>query len=158
MNFYPHRTVDEQADRLPSELRAKYKATQIDRIVIDGKEILGYFEYSFLEEKSYKTQPVRSMDGTMESLDDISTFLTPRIIIKYNMMGIEDYRKLMSMLNDTKKNAHIVTCYDIVKDKRVTHEMYFAPTSMPIIYQQYLIALGVQEFTIELIGTNRPIN
>ena len=110
-----------------------------------------------MEEKSYSTQPVRSVDGTMESINDITTFLTPRIIIKYHMMDIEDYRKLMKKLNSTTKNAFRVTCYDIVKDKRVTHEMYFAPTSMPIIYQKYLQALGVQDFTIELIGTNRPI-
>ena len=28
---------------------------------------------------------------------------------------------------------------------------------MPIIYQQYLMALGIQEYTIELIGTNHKI-
>ena len=48
----------------------------------------------------------------------------------------------------------MVTCYDIVEDKRVTHEMYFAPPSMPIIYQKYLMALGIKEYSIELIGTN----
>ena len=68
------------------------------------------------------------------------------------MMHIDDYRKLMKLLKS--KNSFSVTCYDIVEDKRVTHEMYFAPPSMPIIYQQYLMALGVQEYTIELIGTN----
>jgi hypothetical protein len=32
--------------------------------------------------------------------------------------------------------------------------MYFAPPSMPVIYQQYLMAWGVQEFSLEMIGTN----
>ena len=152
--FYAKRSVYEQADRLPIELREAYLKTQLDRIEIDGEVINGYFEYSFLEEKSYATQPVRSISGEIVGIDDYETFLTPRIVIRYNMMGIDDYRRLMYALNDTKQNAHIVTCYDVVRDKRVTHEMYFAPTQMPIIYQQYLIALGIQDFTIELIGTN----
>jgi hypothetical protein len=152
MEFYAKRSVYEQANRLPLELREKYQETQLDRIEIDGEIIQGYFEYSFLEEKSYKTQPVRADDGTISDLDSYTTFLTPRIIIKYNMMGIEDYRKLMKLIKS--KNKFNVTCYDIVEDKRVTHEMYFAPPAMPIIYQQYLMALGIQEYTIELIGTN----
>jgi hypothetical protein len=68
------------------------------------------------------------------------------------MMHIDDYRKLMKLLKS--KNEFQVECYDIVEDKRVTHNMYFAPPQMPIIYQQYLMALGIQEYSIELIGTN----
>ena len=68
------------------------------------------------------------------------------------MMNIDDYRKLMKLLRD--KNSFNVSCYDIVEDKRVTHEMYVAPMQMPVIYQQYLKVLGIQEPTIELIGTN----
>jgi hypothetical protein len=153
MMFYTKRTVGEQALRLPSDSRGHYIATQLDRIKIDGEEILGYFEYSFLEEKSYKTQPERADDGSIPDLENYATFLTPRLIIRYNMMQIEDYRKLMKKLK--AKNVFTVECYDIVEDKRVVHEMYFAPPQMPIIYQQYLNALGVQEYTIELIGTNR---
>lgn len=154
--FYEKRTVQEQASRLPAEYREHYRNTQLDRIEIDGETIQGYFEYSFVEEKSYTVQPVRSNDGVIDDIDNYETFLTPRIIIKYNMMDIEDYRKLMKKLK-SKKNGFTVTCYDIVEDKRVTHEMYFAPPQMPIIYQKYLMALGVQEYTIELIGTNRPL-
>lgn len=153
MNFYANRTVEEQAERLPYQYRENYTSTQLDRIEIDGCEIHGYFEYSFMEEKSYMEQPVRSQDGSIENLDDYTTFLTPRLIIKYNMMNIEDYRTLMTFLKS--KNTFNVTCYDIVADRRVTHEMYFANPQMPIIYQRYLAALGVQDYTIELIGTNR---
>lgn len=160
MQFYPHRTVDEQASRLPRELRAAYKNRQLDRIKIsDGIktiELTGYAEYSYLEEKSYKTQPVRTQDGSIPEIEEYATFLTPRLIIKYNMMNIDDYRSLMKMLK--RKNAFNVTFYDVVEDKIVTHEMYVATPSMPIIYQQFLMALGIQEYVIELIGTNNPIN
>lgn len=157
MQFYTKRTVEEQANRLPLELREAYLNSQIDRITIsaNGKtvELTGYAEYSYHEEKSYKTQPIRTNDGKINEIEEYETFLTPRLIIKYNMMGIEDYRETMKLLKSS--NGFIVRCYDVENDKIATNEMYVAPTSMPIIYQQYLIALGIQEFSIELIGTNR---
>jgi hypothetical protein len=153
MQFYPKRTVEEQAERLPPSYQESYLNSKLDRIEIDGCEIHGYFEYSFMEEKSYMEQPTRSQDGSIENLDDYSTLLTPRLIIKYNMMNIDDYRTLMTFLKS--KNTFNVTCYDIVADRRVTHEMYFANPSMPIIYQRYLSVMGIKEYSIELIGTNR---
>lgn len=156
MNFYSHRTVEEQKNRLPEAFQAKYEVTQLDRIkLFDGEEVVelqGYFEYSFLEEKSYVVQPTRSIDGRIHGIDDYVTFLTPRIIIKYNMMHIDDYRMLMRKIKEN--NGIVVMCYDIVEDRIVKHEMYFAPPQMPIIYQKYLMALGIQEYSIELIGTN----
>lgn len=156
MQFYPHRTVEEQANRLPKELREAYKNSQLDRITIfDGTEeleITGYAEYSYLEEKSYKTQPVRTQDGVIQEIDEYATFLTPRLIIKYNMMHIDDYRSFMKMIS--KQNGFVVKCYDVVNDEIVRKEMYVATPSMPVIFQQYLMALGIQEYVIELIGTN----
>ena len=156
MNFYPHRTVEEQAERLPEELREAYKNSQIDRIrMFDGNkaiELTGYAEYSYLDEKSYKAQPVRSQDGAIEEIEEYATFLTPRLIVKYNMMGIDDYRSFMKMIKG--RNGFAVQCYDPVEDKIVTNEMYVATPSMPIIYQQYLAALGIKEYNIEMIGTN----
>lgn len=156
MKFYNKNTVAEQLRRLPSEYQSNYSKAQLDRISIDGEVIQGYFEYSFLEEKSYVEQPTRAIDGSIGNIDDIETILTPRLIIKYNMMHIDDYRILMKKLKS--KNSFNVTCYDIVEDKMVTREMYAAPTQMPIMYQQYLKVLGIQEFTLELIGTNNDYN
>ena len=156
MNFYSHRTVEEQKNRLPKAFQANYEVTQLDRIkLFDGNEVVevqGYFEYSFLEEKSYVEQPTRAIDGSIANIDDYVTFLTPRIIIKYNMMHIDDYRMLMRKIKEN--NGIVVMCYDVVEDKIVKHEMYFAPPAMPMIYQKYLMALGIQEYSIELIGTN----
>ena len=160
MQFYSKRTVDEQASRLPYELREAYRNSQIDRITIfDGKvelEITGYAEYSYLDEKSYKTQPIRTQDGVVAEIEEYATFLTPRLIVKYNMMGIDDYRAFMKMIKG--RNGFIIKCYDVVEDKIVRNQMYVATPSMPIIYQQFLIALGIQEYAIELIGTNALIN
>lgn len=160
MEFYAKRTVDEQAQRLPLEYRDGYKKSHLDRITMfngtQELEVTGYAEYSYLDEKSYKTQPVRTQDGAIQEIEEYATFLTPRLVIKYNMMGIEDYRSLMKKLKS--RNGFMVKCYDIVEDKIVKNEMYAAPSSMPRIYQQYLNALGIQEHVIELIGTNVPID
>ena len=155
IQFYPHRTVEEQKARLPQAFQSNYEATILDQVEIDGNIIRGYMEYSFMNEKSYFEQPTRSLNGSIENINTYATFLTPRLIIKYNMMNIQDYRNLMTLLQS--KNEFTVTCYDPVLNKRVTHLMYAAPTQMPIIYQQYLMALGVQEFSIELIGTNNGV-
>lgn len=153
--FYAKRTVEEQKNRLPSLFQSNYEATQLDRLEIDGNVFQGYFEYSYLAEKAYKTQPVRSNDGSIPDINQYATFLTPRLVIKYNMMDIEDYRRLMMLLQS--KNEFTVSFYDIVLDKRVTHKMYFATPQMPIIYQQYLKVMGIQEYNIELIGTNNDV-
>lgn len=153
--FYAKRTVAEQKNRLPQAFQQNYETTQLDRIEIDGNTFQGYFEFSFLSEKSYREQPVRSNDGSIPDINQYATFLTPRLVIKYNMMEIEDYRNLMTLLES--KNEFTVSCYDIVANKRVTHKMYAAPSAMPVIYQKYLNVLGIQECTIELIGTNNDV-
>ena len=153
--FYQKRSIKEQAQRLPSTYQDNYYSTQIDRVEIDGNTLQGYFEYSFLSEKSYREQPVRANDGSIPDINQYATFLTPRLIIKYNMMDVEDYRKLMLLLQS--KNEFTVTFYDIVLDKRVTHKMYAATPQIPAIYQRYLKVLGIQEYTIELIGTNNDV-
>lgn len=153
--FYHKRSVEEQKARLPQSFQSNYETTVLDQVEIDGNVIQGYMEYSFLEEKSYFEQPTRSLNGSTENINTYAVFFTPRLIIKYDMMHIDDYRKLMLLLQS--KNEFSVTCYDPVLDKRVTHYMYAAPTSMPVIYQQYLMALGVKEFSLELIGTNNGV-
>ena len=150
-----HYTVEQQKQRLPLYLQDFYETRQLDRIKIDGNEFQGYFEYSFIEEKTYVTPPERNGRGAIENLNAYSWFLTPRLVIKYNYMHINDYRNLMTLLNS--KNEFTVECYDIVKDKRVVHKMYHATPEMPSIHQRYLEVLGVKDYTVELIGTNTDI-
>lgn len=148
-------TIEQQANRLPSELREAYQTTLLDRIQIDGNEFSGYFEYSFIEEKTYEESPSRSLGGVIDNLNSYAVNFVPHITIKYNYMGIDDYRKLVTLLNS--KNEFTVTLYDIVANKRVSHKMYFATPSMPKIYQRLLQLEGVFDYTVELIGTNNEV-
>ena len=110
MKFYADRTVQEQKARLPQQFQEHYAKTQLDRIEIDGNIIRGYFEYSYLDEKSYFEQPTRSSNGAIENINSYASFLTPRIVIRYNMMHIDDYRKLMTLLQSKNEFTVIFTC------------------------------------------------
>lgn len=148
-------TIEQQANRLPSELRQAYLNTTLDRIQIDGNEFSGYFEYSFIEEKTYEESPSRSLGGVIDNLNSYAVNFVPHITIHYNYMGIDDYRRMVTLLNS--KNEFTVTLYDIVANKRVTHKMYFATPSMPKTYQRYLQMEGILDYAVELIGTNNEI-
>lgn len=145
-------TVDQQALRLPERLQEYYKSTQLDRVQIDGEEFSGFFEYTYLDEKTYFTEPSRSLDGTIENLNSYTSFLTAHLKMDYTYMQIEDYRRLMRLLNS--KNEFTVTAYDIVNDTRVTRKMYFATPNMPKVHTRYLQAKGILNYTVELIATN----
>lgn len=137
-----------------------YKADGIDKVIIDGNEFTDYGAFSFLWEKSYVKSPERSGDGTIGNLNSYATFVTPHLKIDFSMMSIDSYRVLMKLLYE--KNEHIVQCYDIVNNKFTTNNMYFSTEEMPKLWtiaralneEEWVELLGVQDYTVELIGTN----
>ena len=142
------------------ERKTAYKATGIDKVIIDGNEFTDYGAFSFLWEKSYVKSPERSGDGTISNLNSYATFLTPHLKIDFSMMSIDSYRRLMELLYS--KNEFVVSCYDIVKNIITTNKMYFATEEMPKLWtiaralngEEWVELLGVQDYTVEMIGTN----
>ena len=132
----------------------------IDKVTIDNNTFTDYTAFTFLMEKSYVKSPVRSGSGSIENLDSYASFLTPHLKIDFSIISIDSYRILMKLLRS--KNEFTVTCYDVVNDIDVTHKMYFATEQMPKLWaiakslngDEWVELLGVQDFTIELIGTN----
>ena len=132
----------------------------IDKVTIDNNTFTDYTAFTFLMEKSYVKSPVRSGSGSIENLDSYASFLTPHLKIDFSVISIDSYRILMKLLRS--KNEFTVTCYDVVNDIDVTHKMYFSTEQMPKLWaiskalngDEWVELLGVQEFTIELIGTN----
>lgn len=144
------------------ERRERYGTTEISHIVIDGNKFGGYKTFSSFWEKTYVKQPERSSDGTIGNLNSHSTFTTFHLKVDFAMMSIDDYRRLYDLMLD--RNEFIVTAYDVLTNKSHTCKMYFAPDQMPKLYavarklqgqsERYIEVLGVQDYTIELIGTN----
>ncbi len=148
-------------DRKGSRFNASLK--NIGIVKIDGNPFTDYKAFSFLWEKSYVKSPERSADGTITNIDSYPTFVTPHLKIDFSMMSIDSYRVLMKLLYE--KNEHIVECYDVVNNEFVTNNMYFATEEMPKLWaiaralngEQWVELLGVQDYTVEMIGTNTDV-
>jgi hypothetical protein len=149
----------------PEERKATYRVDSgdkhIDKVTINGNVFTDYSAFSFLWEKSYVKSPVRSGDGTIGNLNSYATFLTPHLKIDFSLMSIVSYRKIMELIYSG--NEFLVTCYDVVNDKDTTNKMYFSTEEMPKLWtivdalngdENAIMLLGVQDYTIEMIGTN----
>ena len=143
-----------------SQRRGEYGTTEIQYIIIDQNKFGGYKTFSSYWEKTYAKQPERSASGVISNLDSYPTFVTFHLTINFAMMSIDDYRRLYELM--LSKNEFIVTAYDATTGSTHTCKMYFAPDQMPKLYavarrlqgEKFVEVLGVQDYTIELIGTN----
>lgn len=163
------RTIQEIM-RLSPEQRKEYYTADIGYVIIDGNKFDNYGTYSFIWEKSYVKEPVRSQgNGNIGNLDSYATFLTGHLQIDFSIMSIDYYRTLMKLIYS--KNEFTVECYDIVNDKMIKLKMYFATEEMPTLYtisqklqksaeewEEWIELVGVQDYTVELIGTNNDLD
>lgn len=162
------RTVQQILGLSPTQ-RSEYKAVSIGDIVINGRTFTNYGNYTFLWEKSYVKSPERSGNGTIGNLNSYATFITGHLKIDYSVMSIDDYRALMKMIYE--RNEFVVECYDVVYNKRISLKMYFATEEMPKLYtishkrqsseeewEEWVDLVGVQGYTVEMIGTNNDLD
>ena len=146
--------------------RERYGTTDISHIVIDGNKFGGYKTFSSFWEKTYVKQPERSASGVIDNLNSYATFVTFHLKVDFAMMSIDDYRRLYNLM--ISKNEFIVTAYNVLDNSTHTCKMYFAPDQMPKLYavarklqgteDKFIEVLGVQDYTIELIGTNADMD
>lgn len=167
------RTLREILKLSPQERRNLYQVNNlsnkhIDRVIIDGNVFTDYSAFTFLMAKTFVKSPVRGADGSISNLDTYAWFLTPQLKMDFALMSIESYRTAMKLIRS--KSEFTVTCYDIVEDQDVTNNMYFATEQMPKLWniakallgssgelESWVELLGVQDYTIELIGTNTDV-
>lgn len=156
-------TIAEILRMSAADRKAAYKAENIEKVTIDGIDFTDYGAFSFLWEKSYVKSPERSGDGSIGNLNSYATFVTPHLKIDFSLMSIDSYRALMNLIYD--KNEFTVTCYDVVNNKPTTNRMYFSTEEMPKLWtiaramngEEWVELLGVQEYSVEMIGTNASI-
>lgn len=159
-------TIREIIKLSPEQRKSLYQVNNlanknIDKVTIDGNLFTDYSAFSFLMEKTYVKSPQRTSNGSIPDMETYAWFLTPHLKVDFSLMSIDSYRKLMKLIRS--KNEFTVTCYDVVSDKDVTHKMYFATEQMPKLWSiaraldgnnTWVELLGVNSYTIELIGTN----
>ena len=146
----------------------KYKAKEIEKVIIDKDIFTNYGNFQFIWEKSYKESPTRSATGAIPNINSMATFVTPHLLINFSLMSIDDYRALMR--KDLSKNEFVVECYDPIYNERVSCKMYFAPAEMAKLYtiakirydsekwEEFIEIVGVQDYTVEMIGTNNSLD
>lgn len=147
-----------------AQRKEKYTAVGIGIVKIDGVEFTDYKAFSFLMEKSYVKSPERSADGSISNLNSHPFFVTPHLKIDFSLLSIDSYRALMTLIYS--KNEFLVECYNIVSQRVETHKMYFATEEMPKLWtiaraingEQWVELLGVEDYTIEMIGTNADLD
>lgn len=147
------------------ERRERYGTTDIAYIIIDGNKFGGYKTFSSFWEKTYVKQPERSASGVIDNLNSYATFVTFHLKVDFSMMSIDDYRRLYELM--LSRNEFTVTAYNVLDNNTHTCKMYFAPDQMPKLYavarklqgqnDKFIEVLGVQDYTIELIGTNAQL-
>jgi uncharacterized repeat protein (TIGR02543 family) len=144
-----------------------YKATYIKSIKIEGNEFSHYSAFQFAWEKTYSKQPQRSLGGVIGNLNALTTFVVPHLIINFSLLSIDDYRKIIQL--DLSKNEFTVECYDPIYNDKFVGKMYLATPEMAKLYtiakvrfnenewEEYVEIVGVEDYTVELIGTNADV-
>lgn len=129
----------------------------------DNDKFSGYGTYSFVWQKTLRESPSRMENGGLPQLRNIPSFITGHLKIDFNLLSIDDYRRIMRLLYDNKEHSFKVKAYDIVYDRMVILEMYFQPEDLPTIYaisenlqqggENIVDLIGVRSHTVEMVGT-----
>lgn len=130
----------------------------------DNDKFSGYGNYSFGWLTTLRESPSRVDNGSLPQLRNIPSFITGNLKINFDLISIDDYRRLMKLIYGVKGHCYWVMTYDIVYDRMVIIEMYIQPEEMPTIYaitdglQQgsndaIIDLIGIKDHTIQLVGT-----
>lgn len=137
--------------------------TDITDNFTDTDKFSGYGTYSFVWQKTLRESPSRMENGGLPQLRNIPSFMTAHFKINFDLLSIDDYRRIMKLLYGAKEHSFIVKAYDIVYDRMVIVEMYFQPEDLPTIYaisenlqqggENIIDLIGVRSHTVEMVGT-----
>ena len=93
----------------------------------------------------------RSKKFTLENIDDVEIGQVPQCTIVFKYIKIEDFLILQEVL----KERHIrVKYFDIDVGSYVVHDMAITGNDRKKIYAYGKNIIGMQDFTIKLVGTN----
>ena len=131
---------------------------KIDTLIIDDVVIDFYSDYFVLNEKTYTVEPVRSANGIMEDLNALSTFVVPRLFLNFKFIKADDFRKLLSAINN---NEVYITYYDLDSGNVYKRPFYLKPYSKANIYKKVdengAIFKGVRNLDLEFVATLRDL-
>lgn len=145
------------------ENKSQYLVQGIGTYYVDGVPYSGFSNAVPTWEKSFDASVGRAKNGAMTTINDQPTFNTPRYKVTYSVMPIDDFRSLMKKDLDSGKNEFVVKYYDAIYNKITEQLMYLATPEEPKYHYEVdskgnVYLLGVDNYTVEFIGTDNPIN
>lgn len=94
----------------------------------------------------------RSNTFALENIDDVDIGQVPQCTLVFKFINVETFIEIQTLL---KQRHLIVNYFDIDLGHRVTHEMAITGNERKKIYSRDSSIIGIQDFTIKLVGTNR---
>lgn len=94
----------------------------------------------------------RSNTFALENIDDVAIGQVPQCTLVFKYLNMETFIEIQKLL---RERHLIVNYFDMDLGKRVTHEMAITGNERKKFYSRGNALLGVQDFTIKLVGTNR---
>lgn len=145
--------------------RNAYKGDVTDDFT-DNDKFTNYGTYSFVWHRSDKESMERTDDASLPQLWDMPYFILGHLKIDFDIMSIDDYRRIMKLVYGGV-NSFKVKTYDIVYDRMIIIEMYFYPDELPKIFtmaerlhgigassEEWTDLIAVQSHTVEMVGSN----
>lgn len=131
----------------------------------ENDRFTNYGTYSFVWQKTLKESPERTDNGGLPQLRQIPYFITGNLKIDFDLLSIDDYRRIMQLIYKGD-NCYWVKTYDIVFDRMIIIEMYFQPEDLPKIFtmaerlhgigassEEWTDLIGIQSHTTQMVGT-----
>lgn len=132
----------------------------------DNDKFTNYGDFSFVWQMTLKENPDRADNGGLPQLRNIPGLITGNLKINFDLMSIDDYRRIMKLIYEVPEHCYKVKTYDIVYDRMIIIEMYFYPEEMPKIFaiaehlqgigggsEDWLDLIGVQGHVVQMVGT-----
>lgn len=127
----------------------------------------GYFERPFKgsgtdskygwQELAWRKDPNRTAQTfAFTNMTEISVGLVARCELNYKYMNISDYMALRQILG--RERFFYVKFFDTDDGEWVTREMYCSSNSINQLFTYGKKLLGVRDYTIKLVGTNRDLD
>ena len=129
----------------------------LDSVTIGGEVFrgIGWQGLLTVNTKTYVEEPTRANDGSMANLYDHDTFIVPRCQVNFKYFKIEDYQRLVRVINNS--NEFPVTYWDKHLGKFVTYNMYCEPEEMAKLFNVGTSVFGVLDYTVSFIGTRNNL-
>ena len=131
--------------------------TTIDKVIINGTIIDYYSDYFVLNELTYSEEPVRSVVGALDDIDNIPSFVVPRLFLSFNFLDATQFRNLLRAV--TSKKQFDITYYDQNDGVCYTRPFYLKPYSKTRIdtriKDEQVIFNGIRNLDLEFVATLR---